>query len=172
MSRLFVHIILAMGFGLSFQAMGADVYKTVDEDGNVQYSDEIQSDNSEAIELPAINVQPAVIPRVRVSPIPAAGPGPIEAWISSPANEHVVTPGEQSFSVSGGLSRDLLENEYAQLLVNGEVYGGDSKTLSWVISSLVRGEYQLQLQVVTDDALTAASDSRVVYVQRAFVRGL
>jgi len=170
MFRLFVHIILALGLGMSFQALSEDIYKTVDENGNVQYSDQIPPEKTEPIDLPIINVQPAVVPRVRLSPPPVEDPTAIQAWISSPDNEHVVNPGELSFSVSAGISRDLLEGEYTQLLINGSVYGEDSKNLSWVIDSLTRGEYLLQVQIVAEGAVSAASDSRVVYVQRAFVR--
>ena len=176
MNRLFIHIILALGFSLSLQVLSEDIYKTVDENGNVQYSDQAPDSDqapagkTEPVELPDINLQPAVVPRVRLSPPPVAGLEPIQTCISSPNNEHVVNPGEQSFSVSGGVSRTLLENEYAQLLVNGSVYGGDSKDLNWAVGSLIRGEYQLQVQIVAEGAVRSTSDTRVVYVQRAFAR--
>ena len=170
MNRLFIHIILALGFSLSLQVLSEDIYKTVDENGNVHYSDQVTSDKTEAVELPEINVQPAVVPRVRLSPPPAVGPEPIEAWISSPDNEHVVNPGEQSFSVSGGISRELVDNEYARLIVNGSTYGGDSKNLNWAVGSLVRGEYKIQVQIVAEGEVRSTSDTRSVFVQRAFVR--
>lgn len=170
MNRLVIRTLLALGIGISFPVFGDEIYKTVDEDGNVVYSDQVPSEKTEPVELPEINVQPAVVPRVRLSPPPAVGPGAIQAWIDSPANEHVVNPGEQSFSVSGGISRELVEDEYAQLLINGSVYGGDSKNLNWEIGSLVRGEYQLQVQIIAQGEVRSVSDTRVVYVQRAFVR--
>ena len=176
MSRLFIPILLALGFGISFQVLGEDIYKTVDENGNVQYSDQVPDSDQipagkiEQVELPEINVQPAVVPRVRLSPPPAIGPGPIQAWISAPDNEHVVNPGEQSFSVSGGVSRDLLDDEYARLLVNGSTYGSDSKNLNWAVGSLVRGEYKIQVQIVAEGEVRSTSDTRSVFVQRAFVR--
>jgi hypothetical protein len=147
-----------------------EIYQSVDEQGNIVYSDSPPETGAEPISLPNLNIEPAVVPRVRLSPAASEGPEPIEIWISSPDNEGVINPGALSFSVAGATSRNLAENEYAQLLVNGSPHGDKRKNLNWSVGNLFRGEYLLQLQIFRSDKILVSSAVTKIYVQRAFVR--
>lgn len=170
MNSFFLKVALVLGAFLSLQAMGNEIYKTVDENGNIQYSDSPPAKDAPPIALPDINIQPAATPKVRVSPIEPEGPIPIQVWISSPVNDDVINRGALSFTITGDANRGLEENETTRLLVNGEVYGGQSRALQWSVSQLIRGEYQVQIQVLADGAIVASSAPVKVHVQRAFAR--
>ena len=152
------------------EVVSQEIYKSVDSDGNIVYSDTPISDASEEVDLPELNVEPGVVPRVRVRPSEPEGPSPIDVWITSPENEFVVHQGALSFSVAGETNRALDGSESVQLIVNGQEEGGRRKNLSWVVGNLIRGEYSLQLQLFRDEEIVSTSSVRTIYVRRAFVR--
>lgn len=149
----------------------SQVYKYVDEEGNIVYSDSppIEEPTMEPAELPEVIYQPAVdIPVDNHRHYPAAMD--IEVDITSPANESTVPGSVSSFSVAGSTSRRLNAGETAQLMVNGTVHS-QGASLGWSITDLVRGEYNLSIQILDDkQAVIAQSATTLVYVQRNIAR--
>ena len=163
---------LVLGSGMLFfeKAVAQEIYKSVDENGNTVYSDTPISDGSEEVELQDLNIEPGVVPRVRISPEEPQGPEPINVWIAAPENEFVVHQGALSFSVQGETNRNLEKGETAQLVVNGQAEGDPRKTLSWTVGNLIRGEYKIQLQIFRENQIVSSSSVSTVYVRRNFVR--
>ena len=62
-------ITLAMTFACASQAL-AEVYKTVDKDGNVIYTDQPPDPQSKPMDLPGLSV---IAPQLPANPTPAAG---------------------------------------------------------------------------------------------------
>ena len=169
-TRTAIIVTAAIALLCSTKALSQEIYKSVDKDGNVVYSDTPISDGSEELDLPNLNIEPGVVPRVRISPQEPQGPVPINAWIASPENDFVVHQGALSFSVAGATNRSLESTEWAQLLVNGQAEGERRKNLSWTVGNLIRGEYTLQLQIFRENELAFTSGSTTIFVRRAFVR--
>lgn len=163
-------VIFLLTAAVACQLAANEIYKSVDEDGNVVYSDAPPADNAAPVALPDLNVQPSVTPRVRLSPDDENAVVPISVEISHPQNETVVNPGALSFAVTAITNRALLENETAQLLVNGTVTGEPRKSLNWSVGNLIRGEYQVQVQVMSAGQVQTTSNTVKVFVQRAFIR--
>lgn len=168
-------LISALGIGGFSANIHAEVFKVVDENGNVTYSDVPPEDGADPAELPDVHYQPATLPTVKLVPdaddgLDQAPVSPVRILLSSPSNEDVITPDISSISVSGSLNRGLQETEQTQLIVNGSVYGQPGKGLVWNVGNLIRGEYRLQLQVLENGRVTAQSSSVRVYVQRTIAR--
>ncbi len=115
-------------------SLAEKVYKHVDKDGNVSYSDEPPSEDAEKIDVPTINTVPAIeIPvaeTVEASPEAAVEPEalPYNLRIASPKDEYQVGPAEQIVSVLLLTDRNLDENHFFQLYIDGEVYEQPSKS--------------------------------------------
>lgn len=159
-------------FTLCFLADDAlsQVYKYVDKNGNVIYSDtppEEQKDLAPA-ELPDLIIQPAVEVAPRAPETTSQTDATeIETSIIQPANESTITPGQMSFTVTAEVSRPLARGETAVLMVNGEEFGRSSNNLSWTIDNLIRGEMGLQVRIINrENALLAESETLRVFVQR------
>jgi len=167
--RLFV---LFMLFFLADTAL-SQVYKYVDKNGNVIYSDtppEEQKDLPPA-QLPDLIIQPAVKVAPRPSDnTPQTDATEIETRITQPANESTITPGQMSFTLAAEVSRPLARGETAILMVNDQEFGRSSSNLSWTIDNLIRGELKLQVRIInSENTLLAESETFRIFVHRASV---
>ncbi|WP_461480586.1 DUF4124 domain-containing protein [Porticoccus sp.] len=147
----------------------AQVYKTVDEQGNVTYTDKPPSDDNtaEPVDLPAINTQPALQPRPAESK-KTAEIGYKEVSILAPAQDATIPPGQLNVVVQIFLEPALKPGHRVQLLHNGSPYGEPAYATSFSIDSLIRGEHSLQAQIIDENgAVVAQSGSRTIHVKRA-----
>lgn len=155
-------------------AIAQSIYKVVDKDGNVTYTDTPPSDGAVPEELPEIIFTPPVQPKVRLSPsnsgTPEASYTAPSVTIISPVHQETIPPGAQQFVVAGRLNRPFEQEESAQLFVNGEPFGPRSSGLSWSVGDLIRGEYNIQIQVFRSNKLIASSRQLTIFVRRAIAR--
>jgi hypothetical protein len=162
---------LLLCFVLSAPAQ-SQVYKYVDKDGNVVYSDsppEEQQDLPPA-KLPDLIIQPAVeVQRNNSSNTPQTDATEIDVSIVQPENETTITPGQMSFIVAAMASRSLARGEIAVLVVNGEEHAR-SNSMNWTLDNLIRGEMTLQVNILdSEDSVLAESDTIRVFVRRPSV---
>lgn len=167
MKSLFIAIGLAsVLFASHTYANG--VYKTVDENGRVTYSDTPTGKKIDPVDLPQVNTQPAVTPQPYLPPAPKQDQqAQYRVSISSPANETQVLPGQRDISVAADISPQLGEGYSAQLYMNGQPYGGAQPSSSFVISNIIRGEHRLSVAVLNPAGRVVARSAPVtVYVIR------
>lgn len=154
------------------QWAAAAIYKTVDENGNVIYTDTPKDKSAEAIELQPVNTQPAVKPRTPPKPT-ANDSGDKEkatsyrVRITSPANDSTIPTGQESVAVQVSLSPKLAAKHRLQLLVNGAPLGKGGRSTRFQLSALQRGTLNLQARVVdADNKVLASSDSINMHIKR------
>jgi len=152
----------------------SQVYKYIDESGNVVYSDTPPEEQKylAPAELPDLIIQPAVKVEARVG---ANSSDPKEAAevdvnIIQPANETTITPGQMSFTVAAEVTRPLARGEMAILMVNGQEFGRSNMNLSWTVDNLVRGEMTLRVRIIDrENEQLAESEALRVFVRRPTV---
>lgn len=145
------------------------VYKTVDENGRITYSDTPTGKKIDPVDLPQVNTQPAVTPQPYLPPTTPKKDQQAQYRVSitSPANETQVLPGQRDLSVAADISPELGEGFSAQLYMNGQPYGGAQPSSSFVISNIYRGEHRLSVAVLNPSGRVIARSAPVtVYVIR------
>ncbi len=148
--------ILFISLSLSLSA-ASKVYKKVNPDGSVEYSDVPQDDAAEPIKLTplqSINLTP-------LAPAPAsqsAPPAPVKPFkyesirILSPQDDEGIRSNNGDFTAKGELSPVLqpdLEHHIQWLLDGKEV--PDAKGLTLTLKNMDRGTHRLQLRVLDFD---------------------
>ena len=155
--------IIILSLALTQVAVAADVYKTVDDNGRVIYTDTPSGNNSEKVDIGEPIVVPGLVPRSRptkkLSPIL---PTEYDVTIVQPAPETHINPGV--FTVSIQVSTEPEVHEFHQLVIldNGEVLP------SPVIEYITPGSHRLVAQVIDENGKILGSSAAVmVYVHRS-----
>lgn len=161
---------------LTSLAVAAPVYRHLDAQGNVVYSDEPQT--GRRVDLAPITVVDPTAPHdvdtVRpVAPDPAAE----EAFeyahfsIASPGNEQTIPVGQAgNVQVKLAIEPALRRQDRVQLRVDGEIRQSPMHSSVFALSQLERGEHRLQAELVDGQGETRlATPSVTIYVQRASV---
>ncbi len=173
LSRFFSATLLALSCALLVSPATAEVYKIVDEFGNVTYTDSPpEGAEVEEVVLPELITQPAIpVPQREESgdPLEFVPASQIQIQMVTPINQTVIPPGQMTIPVEVSLTRPLEENEVVQILLNGTLKAVSPSTV-FMLDDLIRGEHTLQARVV-DQGRTVKAQSQVitVYVQRATI---
>jgi hypothetical protein len=165
-----LQLLLATWLVIATIPASAQVYKHVDEDGNITFTDQ-PPPNSTPVEISPLNT--AVPPSRTAYPAApskvsekAAG-SDYKVSISSPADETIIPRGPGNFSVSASVRPALATDHKLQLLVDGSAHGAAQKAPSWSLTNIFRGERVLEVAVVNNkDKQLAKSASIKVYVFR------
>ena len=149
----------------------AQVYKSVDENGNTVYSDKppANGSSSEKVQIGAPNTSPP--PRHVDRPDPVVEEKKIEVGvdITSPAHDTAIAIGfAGNFSVTAAVTPPLGNGNSAQLLIDGTAIGPAQAHTSWALSNIFRGSHILTV-VISDRAgkKLAESPPITVHVMRA-----
>jgi hypothetical protein len=152
----------------------AGVYRVVDENGNITYTDNPPTDSPsvEPIKLPSINTQPA--PQVSTPTQQKTEDEELsyeQLSIASPAQGATITPGERSIPVEVSLTPALREGHAIQLLFNGQPFGAPSNSTLFNIQPLIRGEHHIQAYVIdSKNNVVIRSGTTTVYVKRPSIQ--
>jgi Domain of unknown function (DUF4124) len=168
MSRILLLVLL---LPLAFPAI-SEVYKTVDKDGNVVFTDTPGPDNAataEPVEVPPINTSaaPQNIPALNAKPDPTPKGIPLGVTITSPANEAIIPRGPGNFSVNANPSAPLRDGEGLQLFIDGEAHGEPQASGDWHLTNIFRGQHDLTVSWIDDSGeILATSEPVRVFVFR------
>ena len=160
---------------VSGPALAQQIYRSVDENGNVVFSDQppLPGQTAERVELGELNTAappPPKAPAPAAAPAPAPTPAPT-VTITSPANEATIAMGPGNFSVSGRAEPPLGPGERLQLLMDGDAVGAPQASASWGLEGVLRGPHDLVIRrLASGGKVLAESDSVRVYVLRPSVR--
>lgn len=168
-----VYIVTSLLVGILFSlACYAEVYKTVDKNGRVTYTD-VPPENVAAkpVELKSINSIPAppVVPVESASP--AAQPdAEYTVEILAPENGKTLLANERSVEVSVGVNQNLKNGNKLAYKVDGNtVHTGIE--MKFTIVEPPRGEHSLTVDVVNSEGKSLAQSNAVTFlVMRPFVR--
>ncbi|MEM9254193.1 MAG: DUF4124 domain-containing protein [Pseudomonadota bacterium] len=153
-------------------AVHAQVYRSVDENGNVIFTDSPPADaqSTEAVELPPTNTV-APPPNVPSYQPPATEAEPAQrnyqVSIAQPANETTIPMGPGNFAVTAQVEPNLAGDHRLQLTMDGAPWGEPQSSGSWSLTNVFRGEHTLAVNVLDQNGNTVATSSGVtVYVLR------
>ncbi len=152
----------------------AEIYKTVDEHGNVTFTDSAPDRKSEPVELPPANTMPAV---KRPEQSPQDAPDADEEAIKyshlsivSPADESAIEHGPGDFTVTISVKPELAKGHALQLLMDGKPYGRATRAKAVQLTNVFRGTHQLQVKIIDEAGKTLKkSKSSSVHVFRPSV---
>lgn len=157
--------------GISAQVIANDVYKTVDENGKVTYSDNPTGTKIEEVDLPTINNAPAVEPQPYT---PRTRPSHTQSGvtITSPSDQTQILAGQRDLIVSAQVNPPIGSGFSAQLYFNGKPFGSPQDSANFVIKEIIRGEHTLSVVVLNPRGkIISRSKSITVYVHRPRVGG-
>ena len=171
MTRLYLAMLLAVPLAVS-----AQIYRSVDEQGNVVFSDQPPAAGTEGekVELPPVNTTPAPEPRPDPAPEEELEEEPAApeygVAITEPANETTIPMGPGNFSVSGVVRPSLAAGHLLQLKMDGEPWGEPQASPAWSLTNVFRGAHDITIAVVDGDGEQLATSEPVrVYVLRPSV---
>lgn len=165
-------LLVALSLPLSSQA---DIYKTVDENGNVVFTDNPKGQKAQKIELRKTNTQqaikaPAPPDHSKKQPVSEQAT-PYQLSISSPSDGTYILPGQQTVTVSVELTPALAENHRLQATLNGQRFGSPATGNSIDLNNLYRGSHQLGVIVLDNRGeILARSLTVTIYVQRPSIK--
>lgn len=164
-------VLLFAAILVSPPSIAADVYKTVDEDGNVTFTDSPPKDKrAEKIELKETNTQPPVEFRSRRSDGregPEEETGPYNPRIVSPENEYQMGPREASLAITVETDRPLDDEHSFQLFVNGVADAEPTQSSTLTLANVRRGRKDITVSIVDSQGTVIASSNAVsIYVIR------
>ena len=154
------------------------VYKKVEKDGSISYSDEEMPD-SEKVYIPEDN-QNQGIGGQATGYSPSSGSNnkkaspPLPTYtslvIASPANETTVLPDQMTLAVSVSVLPGLVDGDQVAILLDGKEVSLGTE-LSHTLDNLYRGTHTLTAKVINSSGKTMINAAPVVfYVRRTIVR--
>jgi len=165
-------------------AMASGVYKVVDDQGNITYTDAPPAETvMDEVLLPAIN--PISSPAPRPAPNSEATRSPesadaepvmaftgySSAALAAPLDGSLVHFDEPSLMVQVALTPPLEADHLVQFYVDGSAYGSAIPASSLSIGGLERGSHRISARVLSSQgAVLAITESVTVHVQRHFKR--
>ncbi|MGB7933213.1 MAG: DUF4124 domain-containing protein [Gammaproteobacteria bacterium] len=151
----------------------ADVYKSVDENGEIIFSDQ-PTPNAQRMKLPEL-------PTYKAPPVPGFSSSPKTAPVASPydsvkiiapENDATIRDNQGVVRVEVALDPPLMikQGHKIQFYLNGEPHGIPVGTTSISFSNLDRGTYTLSMSVVdASDAVLMRSEPVVFHLHRESV---
>ena len=168
MNRLLLVLLLAIPM-----TVGAQIYKSVDENGNTVYSDTPPTDgsSSEKIQPGAINSAPPPPQVHRPQAVVEKKEVELSVEIVSPAQDATIAIGYVgNFSVSAEVTPSMPAGASAQLLMDGEAVGTPMSPTSWALTNTFRGTHSLTVAITDGQGKKlAVSPPLTVHVMRASI---
>jgi hypothetical protein len=169
--RRFLVLILLLA---PFTGVAQSVYRSVDEHGNVIFTDTPPADGSAAdrIDLQRTNTvqatpPPPPPPRQETSQEEVAAALEYEVVITAPTNETSFPMGPGNFSVSVSVNPELEKYDGLQLFMDGTPWGSPQRDSMWDLTNVFRGQHDITVAVINSDGETLAMSPPVrVFVHR------
>ncbi|WP_066015929.1 DUF4124 domain-containing protein [Endozoicomonas atrinae] len=147
----------------------AAIYKTVDQDGNVVFTDSRPADQpSEEVKLrPFTPMSPT--PRSKPESSKPAQKESKELYsnleIIEPANDATVR-NQGNFTVKIATEPRILAGHKVRLLLDGEVVGESKRNLTFELKNVDRGTHSLTVEIIDNQAKVIQSSSNTIHVHR------
>lgn len=157
--RALLIILLVMAY-----PVWADVYKTVDKDGRIIYSDSPLSDKAEKVELREINTVPRAEP-LPGSPVNSVDPQEAnvsyEIDIISPRADVTIPAGQRDLAIAVSLNPLLQNGHLLVYFLNGELL--EETTMSnIVVKDVPRGAHTLVVEAIDANGQSLGTSAPVI----------
>jgi len=163
---------------LSYQSPLADIYKTVDEDGKVIFTDTPKDKKAEPVDLPEVNTQPAIPITIKLSPPKdekkkeERKPGDYKITMTAPANETTVTMGQMTLASKVTITPELEDGHKIQFYLDSTKQGKASTATNYTYKDLYRGTHSIHAAIVDKKGkVLKQSEAVTIYVHRPRVKG-
>ena len=133
------------------QAAAADVYKTVDKDGNIKYTDKPQTEQAEKLELREINTVPGAEPLPQSESVDSFASQPAalsyQVAIISPRSDVTIPVGQRDLGIAITLNPSLQEGHLLVYFMNGELLE-ETTMNNIIVKDVPRGTHTLVVEVI------------------------
>lgn len=148
------------------------VYKIVNPDGSITYTDNPPADHQQTapLNLPPINTQssPEVPANLRTSNEDDTPEVYQALEITSPADDATIPPGQQTVTVSASVTPALRPGHQLQLYYDGEPHSVSSSLSVTLNPPLYRGSHSIQFAVVDKNGkILIKSAPHTIHIKRA-----
>ncbi|MEZ9196716.1 DUF4124 domain-containing protein [Shewanella sp. 10N.286.54.B9] len=147
----------------------ATVYKWVDEDGKVHFSDEPVK-NAEVVEFNKNTENQVKLPQPyskTKSAQPPADRVDYTMRITSPSEEETIRSNEGEISIAVQLEPELASSHLLVLFMDGKQYGDAQQRGLFRVTNIDRGEHSFVIKALTQDGkLLASTPPRKVFLHR------
>jgi hypothetical protein len=153
----------------------AQIYKSVDENGVVTFSDvppAASSDKKTTVVKPNVtNSMPGLSPTVTsLEAVTIDESAASTVTIASPLNNATIPMGAGIFDVTAELGAPLADDELLALYLDDEMVDGPQTSAVWTLSYIIRGPHTLQVRRLTRTGETISQSERItVFVLRPSV---
>lgn len=151
----------------------AEIYKTVDKDGRITFSDTPPPHtNAEPIELKSLNTTP---PPVEMSTqFPSAQPDydnhTYQIQLTAPINGATLMPNERSIVISANVTPNLQDGDMVAFKLDGQVMAKTNETVYTLVEP-PRGEHSVSVAIIDGDGNEIAqSDAASFVVMRPLIK--
>ena len=164
---------LSLALILCSLSIQAEIYRGVDEEGNVFFSDQEQP-NSELIPTPTPNLTPGFVPEKK-----QAADTKTEAEVTkdisyksfsiiSPANDATVisSPGNLPVSLSINPMLNTKQGDYIRLYIDNKMVINNTTSLNTTIPNVDRGQHSLKAELVNKSGKAIKSNSIQFHMKR------
>jgi hypothetical protein len=167
--RLFLIVLL----GLSCWQASAQVYKHVDENGNVTFSDqkhpeatEVEISTTNTLAPPSSSAYPQSRGETDDEDDATDAPS-YRITITAPGNDTTIPRGPGNFTVVANVTPALQGEHLLQLVMDGVPREEPNTYGTWPLTNIFRGEHKLEVSVISKSRETIATSSAVtVFVFR------
>lgn len=145
--------------------VGADVYKVVDKDGTVRYTDKPNSENAEKIKLREVNTVPGAEPLPQSTPVSSYESQPAavsyQIGIISPRADVTIPVGQRDLAIAVSLNPGLREGHLLVYFMNGELL--EETTMSNIIvKDVPRGSHTLVVEAIDANGQSLGTSAPVI----------
>ncbi len=157
----------ALGLSCAAPTLWAnEVYKTVDANGKITYSDVPTGKKIDLVDMPTINATPSVTPQEYTPEAPQYVPQ-FSVGINSPSNGQQILAGQRDLTVNANFSPSLGQGYVAQLEINNQPYGSPQTSGDFYIQDIHRGEQNIRIVVLSPTGeIVSRSQTVTVFVLR------
>lgn len=155
---------------LGLHPASAGIYKTVNSEGTVTYSDESNS-SAENVKLAPLSIYSNQGPPPPSSKPQAPSPDTAVSYtvlnINQPTNEATIWDNNGKVAVQITLKPKLAKDDQLQILIDGHAVATSSEALQFVFEGLDRGTHMLQAQIIRNKKTIKTSPVITFYVHKA-----
>lgn len=157
-------ILLLVGILFVLPTM-ADVYRSVDEDGNVVFSDK-PSPDAEKVEINEVQtIDPGNVPEYKYTP-PRKSQAPVSSYkkitITNPSNDQALSANDGNVTVNVAVEPKLESGDVITLYLDGgQVAEGEGSAFN--LTNLDRGTHTLSAAIKTSDGKEAIRSDTVSF---------
>lgn len=147
----------------------AAVYKWVDKDGKVHYSDE-PKDNAQVVELKENTQNEIALDVTKETSMtePKEITIDYQLKIISPSEEETIRDNSGDFDVIASITPELTSRQFFVLRLDDKIYGDPQTSPVFSLKGVDRGEHKLVVQAVAQNGkVLASSSTRTIFLHQA-----